>query len=184
MRTIVGIDPSLTSTGVAVLTPDGETYLHRIKSTGTREDTWSMRRERIAELTHRITVHVPGGAMVVIEGPAYGAQSGSVHDRAGLWWFVFDRLAARGCDIVVATPQQRMKYATGKGRAHKDEVIAATVKRYPSVPISGNDLCDAFVFAAIGARLDGRPLEATMPKANLAALDKLWPLVGKVNDVA
>lgn len=172
---IVGIDPSLTSTGIAIKDNEG-LWTARVRSTGKKTDTWYMRNNRIQTLAANITRHIPAGALVIIESPSYGSISTSSHDRSGLWWAIYDTLTNLNCDIIPATPSQRMMYATGKGGgkdASKDMVLAQTIRRYPDINITGNDIADAVIFLAIGARLNGQPLETTMPKANLNALNKL-----------
>src|SRR5690606_742936 len=120
------------------------------------------------------------GAMVVIEAPAYSRATGSATDRAGLWWAVYDTLA-ESCVVLPVMPNVRAKYATGKGNAGKDAVLAAAVRRYPSIDISGNDTADAVVLMAIGRRLLGEPIDDPMPALNLSALatlklpEELWP---------
>lgn len=171
-RVVVGIDPSLTSTGVAMV-QGGQARTWRVRSKGVARAPWDARFARIQDVASRVCATVPVGALVVMEAPSYGSASTSVHDRAGLWWEVYRRLVARGAAVVPVSPSQRMKYATGSGRADKDAVLAAVVRRYLDVDVSGNDEADALVFAAIGARLVGAPLEASLPKAHLAALDKI-----------
>jgi Holliday junction resolvasome RuvABC endonuclease subunit len=45
-----------------------------------------------------------------------------------------------------------MQYATGKGNAQKDHVLAAAIRLWPDVAITGNDTADALILAAIGCR--------------------------------
>lgn len=187
---IVGIDPSLTSTGVAVIHPrlaytamtpgyplreDSRTIeLHRVQSKGKASASWDERGDRLNLLVGGIIDAVPMRALVLIESPAYGAKGTGQFDRAGLWWALHDALRHdRSCRVVPVTPPQRAKYATGAGNADKDRVLAAVIRRYPSVEVTGNDEADALVIAAMGARLTGRPIDGDMPAAHLAALDKL-----------
>lgn len=181
---VYGIDPSLTSTGIAHITPDGSTSTWRVKSKGVKGATWQARHARIADLSRRVTERVSdygaGRPLVVIEAPSYGSVSTSVHDRAGLWWAVYDRLHEQGARIVPVSPAQRMMYATGTGRADKDAVLAAVIRRYLHVEVTGNDEADALVFAALGRRLVGEPVEASLPKTHLRALAKIPPVPGVV----
>jgi crossover junction endodeoxyribonuclease RuvC len=175
VRPVVGIDPSLTSTGIAIAI-DGKVETGRVRSKGSKADGWEDRVGRIITLAQQITDQVPANSLVIIEAPSYGSVSTSAHDRAGLWWLIFTKLYLEGCDILPVTPAQRMTYAVGKGGGagtDKDNILAAAIKRYPEIDITGNDVADAVILAAIGARLDGHPLEDTMPAANLRALAKL-----------
>lgn len=176
---VVGIDPSLTSTGIAVVDTDDPLVIdvHRVQSKGTRADTWPQRLARIEDVTVRVAriVQVADRAHpVVIEAPSLASRNaGSAHDRSGLWWSMFARLAGMGCTVLPVPPSNRAKYATGRGNAPKDAVMLAAAKRYPQAPITGNDEADAVILAAIGARLAGHPIEDSLPKTHLDALTKL-----------
>lgn len=174
-RPLVGLDLSLTSTGIAIQSPEKTIFTNRIRSTGKKTDTWNDRRTRLRHLTEAITAHVPHGALVGLEAPSYASTTGSQHDRSGLWWLIYDQLATHA-DIIPITPAQRMIYAVGKGGGpgtDKDNILAATIKRYPQADITGNDEADATILLAITARLTGNPLDTDLPKTHLRALDKL-----------
>lgn len=181
---VVGLDLSLTSTGVAVIT-DGEVTLQRIRSTGRKDASLDDRHMRLHNLRLDICLVAGMADLVVVEGPSYGQhRQGGQHDRAGLWWLVVDWLRngqdepGGGWDRPLAEvpPATRAKYATGKGNAAKDHVLASVVRRYPTVTVDGNDTADALVLAAMGARRLGAPIETSLPQANLAAMDAVaWP---------
>jgi crossover junction endodeoxyribonuclease RuvC len=175
-RFVIGIDPSLTSTGLALVHLNGEVTTARIQSKGSKDATWRDRGERIRDLAERIIFPVQPRSLVVIESPSYASVSTSAHDRSGLWWEIFHHLESLECEIIPVTPAQRMTYAVGKGGGRgtdKDNILAATIRRYPNIDITGNDIADAVILAAIGARLTGSPLEQSLPQANLKALNKL-----------
>jgi len=171
---VVGLDLSLTSTGIAVY-PQGKPapWVGTIGSAGKKGDPWATRYRRLDNLAGRIIDAVPENALVVMEAPSYGSVTGSQHDRSGLWWMVYDLLAGTTRTVLPVEPTVRAKYATGKGNASKDAVLAAAVRRYPDIAIDGNDTADAVVLMAIGRRLLGAPIDDPMPKVNLSALDKL-----------
>ena len=88
-------------------------------------------------------------------------------------------------------PASLKMYATGKGNASKDAVLAAAIRRYPDVEFDGNDAADALILAAMGADHLGFPLvsktpsgrksRATLPARNREALGKIdWPLLGEL----
>jgi crossover junction endodeoxyribonuclease RuvC len=173
--TYVGIDLSLTSTGLAII-QDGAVHLHRVTSKGARGDDLTSRRDRLNGIVNEIAAYVPvATTTIAIEGPSYGQrQQSGVHDRSGLWWLTLDGLTRIfHVPIIEIPPAVRAKYATGKGNASKDAVLAAVCRRYPDVDVTGNDVADALILAAIAARLDGEPIEAAIPAVNVTALDKL-----------
>lgn len=162
----MGIDPSLTNTGIAVHCTDSvyrrsvnDVELFNVESTGKKNDSWHTRGQRIHDLARTASLHIPHGSLVVIESPSYGSRGGAAHDRAGLWWAIHRRLTDNDCVLIAAAPSQRMKYITGTGRADKDTVLAHTIRRYPELDITNNNTADAVIFMAMAARLAGRPLE-------------------------
>lgn len=170
MTHVVGLDPSLTSFGIAVVGGGSPALVARVKSSGKRGDDVVARQRRISDLGTSVLEYVPSNALVVMEGPAYSSSSSGVWDRAGLWHDILRRLISRGHEVVVCPPTSRAMYATGKGNAGKDAVLAAVVRRYPDIEVTGNDEADALVMAAMGARLLGHPLEESMPQSHLRAL--------------
>lgn len=175
---IVGLDLSLASTGVASTTlgtRDSGATVDRIVTRPTGRSV-ADRSLRLWRITEQIRLWTAGAQLVVIEGPALRLQSGSAHERAGLWWIVAHRLVSGDIPVAVVPPASRAKYATGRGNAGKDQVLAAVIKRYPTVNVEGNDQADALVLAAMGARWLGYPIERSLPEVNLAAMNGArWP---------
>jgi len=172
---IVGLDLSLTSTGIAIVDvasgelPAWKTF--RVESTGHRGDTLAQRRQRLSDLAQAICAHVGNPRLVVLEAPAFSRTVGSQHDRSGLWWLIVDILALDGVPVTEVMPSGRAKYGTGKGNAAKDAVLAAAIRRYPDADIQGNDVADAVILAAMGARHAGFPVEGNgLPIPNLSAM--------------
>jgi len=155
MDRIAGIDISLTSTGLAVITrrTDGTTLATTttITSRGRRADGLPERATRIAELTTAIDHAAGPCVLAVIEGPAHGATGGSPLDRHHLWWSVIDHLLARGVPVAVCAPATRARFATGNGRADKAAVSAAATRLWPELVIGNADEADALVLVHAGA---------------------------------
>lgn len=184
MTTVVGLDLSLTATGGARIirdftqpgTPIVETTLHGTKAT---TDDVVARAHRLTNMAAQIVSWCQGADLVCIERPAYASNSGSVTDRAGLWWLVCARLV-RGLQVpVVDIVNNHLKcYATGKGNASKDAVLAETVRRYGDlVPhLADNNEADALQLAALGwHHLTGHPL-VDLPQTHTRALTAVtWP---------
>lgn len=193
MSHILGVDFSLTSTGIATIhTGDGREHhiVDRIKSTGSKTATLTERNKRLTQLAcavHSVAHTIDGepADLVVIEGPSFGqARQGGQHDRAGLWWLAVSYLIDAGLPVAEVAPASRAKYATGKGNAAKDAVLAAVVRRYPDVDVTGNDEADALILAAMGARHLGHPIEAALPQQHLVAMDAVrWPAVNSEREI-
>lgn len=186
---IVGIDPSLTGTGIARIDTEDRLVaaMTTVTSTGKRDDTWVTRTQRLEDLAHRISKHCliaddlsgwpVNPDLVVLEAPtlSQGRQGGHL-DRHGLWWLILARLTAWECPYAVVTASSRAKYATGKGNAPKDEVLLAVARRYPHVAVTNSNEADALILAAMGARHLGQPIEDSLPIAQRDAMERVaWP---------
>lgn len=177
MTRILGVDPSLTGTGLALLDTDDHLVIpvETITTKGAKDATLDDRRHRLLDITERIVYAavMHKSDLAVIEAPSLGqARQGGVLDRHGLWWLVITRLAEARVPVTPVAPTVRAKYATGRGNAGKDEVLLAVAKRYPHVDVQNNNEADALVLAAIGARLTGHPIDE-LPKTHLDALAKI-----------
>lgn len=175
----VGIDPSLTRTAICILHDDGSVTVREKATTGRADASICARINRINDIVnwaHDVMTQEAGDVGTwAIEGPSIGSKNAAAaHDRSGLWWLLVDAITGSGYfgTPIVVPPTVRAKYATGKGNAGKDEVIASVIRRNPHAPIDNNDQADAYVIAHIAARLAGDPQD-DLPATHLAALDKL-----------
>lgn len=192
MPVVVGIDLSLTSTGLAVVTTGERGVLAygsvmRVASSGTKKDTLVERRERLNLIGHQVIDYVRrmDPQLVVIEAPSMASKYGHPHDRSGLWWLVVNRLMSLEYPVAAAPPTCRAKYATGKGNAAKDDVLTHVVRRYAGVMVTKNDEADALILAAMGARHLGHPIEESLPAAHVSGLDGVeWPCTAAYLQVA
>lgn len=183
VRAAVGIDLSLTSTGLASVNSRGEIDWDNVKTKGKRGDTLDTKVERMTRIMSDIRSFVLSGPcdLAVIEAPSYGSSFGNPHERGGLWWAVVSLLTAEGIPVATVSPQGRAKYATGSGRSQKDVVLAHAIHRYADIVHGGrivnDDVADAIVLASMGARHLGFPVERDeMDETNLAAMGGAsWP---------
>jgi Holliday junction resolvasome RuvABC endonuclease subunit len=183
---VIGIDPSLTATGIARVDTEDQLYATTttIASRGSKDADLTSRRDRLAKLVRDIDAHVLGlpypdaapTTLVVIEAPSLGqTRQGGTLDRHGLWWMLIDRIHTLRYPVVAVPPTCRAKYATGKGNADKDTVLLAVARRYPHVDVANNNEADALALAAMGARSLGQPID-DLPQAHLEAMVKVpWP---------
>lgn len=172
-RAVVGVDASISKTGLAVHRRHvtvAPTLIRPVETKERGQDHLS-RAERMYESVQAVNSRVPYDSLVLLEGPAYGAKGSSFHDLAGHWWQMFARLSMGWCDVIVVTPGQLKKFATGSGSANKEAVMLAAVRRWPDLNITGNDTADAAVLMQMGRALTGE--DVGVPKAHLAALNGL-----------
>lgn len=177
---IVGLDLSLTSSGVVRLRLDVPTTvgfapphtLHRVQSKAVHGKDTAAKSRRLRTIAGEVTQLCAGAGLVLVEGPSYGSEGRGTWDRAGLWWLVVARLTGAGLNVVEVPPTNLKQYVLGKGGGKdtgKDQMLAAVIRRYTWAEVDGNDVADALGLAAMGARFTGCPVD-DLPAKNLSAL--------------
>lgn len=165
---VIGLDLSLTSTGVA--TNRGTVALRPKKLRGYERLRWL--RDGVLANVHE---HQP--SLVVVEGPSYGSTGNTFHQLAGWWWIATEAIVSAGYALAVAPPSSLKRFALGVGggpKAGKDFMVAQAVRRFSWFD-GGNDEADALWACAIGYERLGRPI-VDVPKTHLTALEGVeWP---------
>jgi crossover junction endodeoxyribonuclease RuvC len=135
----LGLDLSLAGTGFAdhigtglIRAPKGEAGI-----------------ERIETIAMAVLERVRGKDLVVIEGHSFSSRQSFAHEIGELFGVVKYLLYAQGTPVVEVPPASLKKYATGKGNAGKDEVIAAAIRSL-GFPGSNNNEADAWVLYSMG----------------------------------
>lgn len=174
MSAVVGVDPSISSTGVAVIS--SYVAVTRVQSKPGGQDLddrlQRMRRQVLAVLEAMAVVEP---SLIVIEGPAFGKNNAQTHMLAGFWWLLVHGLQ-KVAPIAVVQPPTLKKFATGRGNAPKDEVLAAAVRGFPEIAVKGNDEADALALAAMGADRFGLLYAGGFPAAGRGAVASVrWP---------
>lgn len=188
---LVGLDLSLTSTGVARLTLD--TLTGEVAGTSTDAVGWSLdsdatveqRARRIRDLAGDITRSVAGVLahvdLVVVEGPSFGSNRPGASELHGLRWAVLARLAAHEVPIVVVAPKTLKLYGAGDGNAPKTTVVQAVRRHYGDrfdIPLrkadGREDIADAIVLVAMAARSIGHPIDLDHPTRLRAMAAPRW----------
>lgn len=172
---VIGLDLSIKSTGVA-----GASWAKTLttwslpRKGATRVERWARMRAARAQ----ILPFIDSADLVVQESPAYstGDLPGS-QDLAWLWWSIYGRCVAREIPWVEVGTSTLKVYATGNGRASKEDVVQAVATRRRDITFRGNDEADALTLAAMGFDALGHP-PVEMPKTHRRALESVrWPVV-------
>lgn len=190
---VVGLDISLSSTGIAVVDDHEDiTVPIRVGRVRTNPDDYPKtllgQHNRMSQIEDGITdfINADGGYpdIVVVEGPSMGSVQGA-DVLSGNRHRVLRALFRCGYEVAEVSPSSLKLYATGSGsnrgktKVTKQHVIKAVQFRYGDVGagIRNTDEADALILAAIGCRRLGNPIEsALMPAANLAAMTNIrWP---------
>lgn len=175
MTTVLGLDMSLTGTGLAAVTADGGFTATTIASAGRRGDSLAQRDRRLSELARRIGLFIQDWdeyTLAVIEGPIR-ALGGSTWDRAGLWWMVVQQLDPSR--TAIAGPTVVKKWAAGKGGADKAAVANGVTRLWPSFECGSDNEADALALASMGAQRLGMNLFPKRAHHSDALLKVEWP---------
>lgn len=170
---VIGIDPSLTCTGIA-------SNLGWTDTVGQDGVTTLPLPSRVAAIDHIVAsiLELAGGDadLYVIESPSLASKGGAPVERHALYWLLLRNLLAREKRVATVAPSQRIMYALGKGVGSKTAIADAVARRFPAIETGGNDnVCDALILAAMGADYLSVPM-ADMPQTHRRALAKVaWP---------
>lgn len=167
MPDVIGLDLSLTSTGLA---HGGLTMSLQPKTKGM---------ERLHFITSTV-MQVCGryaDPLVVVEGYSFSSRNSHAHALGELGGIVRYHLWQAQVPYVDVPPTCRAKFATGKGNAGKAEVVSAVSSRTGLLWTGkgAEDECDAWVLQEMGlARFDSSRYK--WPAINMTALDTVeWP---------
>ena len=174
MIPVVGLDPSLRATGLAL--PDGE--LLTITTPACKKGCpLDERIERMRHIVGRVGVRVKIGCLVVIEGAALHSNNNDSHELAGIWWKLVVRLAEQGNQIAVVGPGQLKKFATGSGAKDPGKArMREALRQHAGLDMADHNQVDAFWLRQAGLVRQGHPDALSLPKVQTAVLDGIaWP---------
>lgn len=150
--TVLGIDPSLTNTGLCW--GDGEfwdaqCFPYRFRK-GTDSKAIENRVKRIDDLTLKVEclLEVKKPAMALIESYSFGSRNGGEYlgEYGGM---LRSMLMKNVSKVVEVAPTMVKKFATGKGNAKKEVIIGHVQKRWNCL-MCNSDEADAYVLYRIG----------------------------------
>lgn len=182
---VTGLDLSLTGSGVVTVetaeAPGVSAFRAAVDEfgTGPTATDLSARGHRLRSVAAPVLRAARGSDLLVIEDLYMGSGTGGQLDRAGLFWLVVATLTHEGYPVALVTNNHLKMYALGRGAGKgtdKDYVLAAVVRRYPTVNVQSNNTADALVLAAMGARHLGYPIDPDLPESHTRAMRAVhWP---------
>lgn len=190
----VGIDPSLTSTGVGVLVDGRIGHAARYGRDGENGASYVSRSRRVRKLIGEVTQAILscGTPDVFIIEEQIGVRfSGNEFDRSAVWHGIYGNLDARGVPGIVVSNATGKAWVAGHGGASKADMIAVIDQWYAGQiepPLSKwrktvdhpDDVADALGFATMGAYKLGDPLPFEPKDRHRTALELLpWPKIAR-----
>lgn len=160
---ILGIDPSLTATGLS----DG--FRHEIIGTTpivahTPTQGTMQRCDRIAEFAFAFMgVDSTDGHLVVIEAPMVGPSANHLYE-VGILMSALYRILLPVAEIIEVPPSTLKKFATGKGNTPKDQMALKVYKRWgiEFVNDRGADKLHAFCLYKYGVAVQSGEIAHTV----------------------
>ncbi len=120
---VLGLDQSFTSTGIIVF--DNSKMIHAECVKTTTETDKFFRAYSIAEHIFKLCEEYDI-KYIMMEGLSFGARGDATRDLGGLQYTIIIRCSVQGkIPVTIIAPTSLKKYATGSGRAKKEQVINA-----------------------------------------------------------
>lgn len=146
MSIAMGIDPSLTATGIIIL-DDGKVIHQEVLKNRPKLSTIARVQDIYTQITNIVYKFTP--QIIVIEGLSFASRGQGTDATFYLGWRIREELTLHLMPWIEVTPTQVKKFATGKGNSGKDIIIKEVYKRW-GYDTDDNNLADAYVMAQIG----------------------------------
>lgn len=170
MPRVLGIDSSLTATGLARIdvsnTADDIASFDIVTATvgagpPGKDKTKRAMTRRVCHLIDQIEPAFEGVDAVGIEGLAYSAGNSSAWVLAYVWGRVIELCERHDVPLTVVATSAVKKFAVGKGAGpgtDKDHVLAAAIKLFPAADLDSNNEADAAIVGATVCQQLGLPI--------------------------
>ena len=139
MKRVLGLDLSLTATGIYCDKCGGSVFKPKNKGM-----------LRLDDINKEIQSHMPHIEICMIEGYSFGSRGRAIFSIGELGGTVKLMLHRINQPYIDVAPAALKKFATGKGNANKDEVLAAAIRKL-SYQGNDNNECDAYVLNKMGS---------------------------------
>lgn len=146
----IGIDPSLTGTGIVVLDEQGNVLdkdLISTKASHKIEDRLQTIWNRLKYIIWDFAGKPVPYCDIAVEGLSFGSKSASMLELAGLHYLIRYMIDREFCGVRhVVPPQTLKKFVCGKGNVKKEQMLLQTYKRW-GLEFQDNNICDAYCLA-------------------------------------
>ena len=185
---VLGLDLGLAHLGAAQLYDTGQIYTQHLETPAPPcaegHNRCDAHRPTIVDVDARLTACIrwaveratTNTALVVVEGPAFAANYGQPHERAGVWWGVVRALLRHELPVAVLSPSTLKGYMTGNGNAAKGELQRAVAAAWPKQGLDRitSHEADAAGLATAGADHLGWPGPWLAGRRGTGWLRKAW----------
>jgi crossover junction endodeoxyribonuclease RuvC len=152
IQLVIGLDLSLTSTGIAVYNIIDDNIFTLAVSTSSK-DIYMARYSKILKVIKDIDHFLLPVSLFFIEGYSLGSfgKSSAMSNLIELGGIIKYDLASRGRSYISVPPTTLKKFITGKGNSKKEDIKLALYKKYGQ-EFKTSDEADAFSLAIMGIK--------------------------------
>jgi crossover junction endodeoxyribonuclease RuvC len=145
---ILGIDASLTHTGLVILNPANELIHAETVSPKTKGT------QRLIDYGQYVEdfLYKYEPAIAVMEGYAFTPAVGHAFGLGELGGIIKCELWKHGVPVHIVAPMSLKKFGTGSGKGDKNKIMLSVYRKY-GIELKDDDQTDAFILAQIGLRI-------------------------------
>lgn len=146
-KLFVGLDPSITGTGLIILDRKENIVEQKLFSC---KDANGVTEKELIKYEKEISFipNIAGLEAVYIEGPAYQATGQRILQMGAIHFITRVLLFKRKVNFKVIAPKSLKKFVANNGNAKKELMLLKTYKRW-GVEFTDNNLCDAYGLARL-----------------------------------
>lgn len=164
----VGIDPSLSSTGLVILDESAK-VIHQASIKAGKEDDPLRFMTLTAKVRKQLNTETD---KVIIEGFSFGSKGAGVSKMYGIGWTLRIMLEKEGFSWTEATPSAVKKFGSNKGNAKKEDLVLPVYKKW-GFESTVNDITDAYIMARIAYSMYNQDDLLTYEKEVLKKVKKI-----------
>lgn len=144
----MGIDPSITSTGIVIIDCEAKIIdKHLIKTKPEKYPEIEPRFLYIVDVVGSIIKKYNGNICgVCIEGISYNSKGQSSYELATLNYLIRIWLFQNSIQFITIAPTQLKKFVTGNGQCKKNLMLLQTFKKFGE-EMDDDNICDAYCLA-------------------------------------
>jgi Holliday junction resolvasome RuvABC endonuclease subunit len=157
---VMGLDLSLTGTGLVIVDEDGTLVVSELLKSKPSGDRPLDELVRIQKIVGRIEAFIEehSPSSVFIENLAFMARNTTaLVQLSGLSFMVRDMLSRRGIPFFLIAPTSLKKFITSSGKGDKNLMLLEVYKQYNHSFLEDNT-CDSFCLCACGLAFHGKPI--------------------------
>jgi len=150
----VGIDPSLSATGLVMINDRGEIVEERLIDT--YPEHYICIEQRLLDIME--SIYFLSGVLklecVYIEDMPYLSKGGAIFERCGLLYLITTFLFEREIPYKLIPATNLKKWAVGKGNADKNMMMMKSEERW-GIKFTDDNICDAYNLAQMCKEKEG-----------------------------